>query len=94
MKKILPLVLFAMFFAVPVFAACPKTEKDVTVGAACSIQELNSSLVKNKSVKNNAMTESKRERNLRPIRLEGRKPSPDNSICIIGECLSKSLLEK
>lgn len=98
MKKIvIPLILSAVFLTTisfnSAYALC-SNKKEVTVGAACSIQELNKNLEKNKSAKINTTAESKRERNLRPVRLNGQKPVSENAVCLVGDCLYKSLLEK
>lgn len=98
MKKMkMPLVLLAAVFAVagfsiaPALAACSKSNETITTGSACSIQDLNN-LEKNTSVQEKLTTEPKREKDLRPIRLEGGMQKPQLDKCVLGTCIYKTLL--
>lgn len=93
MKKIFTklVVIFAVLCTMPVWS-CSR-EKGIVTGGACSIKELNS-LEKSRNPQEKVNLNSKRERNLRPVRLNPEIIKPGEGSCVFGMCLKKNLLEK
>lgn len=93
MKKILTTlaVIFAVLCAMPVWSC--SLEKGIITGGACSIKELNN-LEKSRNPQEKVNLNSKRERNLRPVRLNPNIMKQDGGYCVFGMCLKKNLLEK
>ena len=94
MKKIFltPVMLLLLIFAEPALACSQEKIGEVT-GSACSVKEL-MNLEKQKNANANVNQDSKRERELRPVRLVPQAPTKDSDKCLFGMCLMKSLLEK
>lgn len=93
MKKIFTasLVFCAILCGLPTLA-CSQEMTGIVTGEACSIQQLNN-LEKNNNIKETTSPNSKREKNLRPIRTNPEITMPEKT-CIIGNCLYRTLLEK
>lgn len=92
MKKIsLSLIMLAVLLSAPALA-CSKTN-ELTTGGACSIKELNN-LEKTGAVQSKLTTKPKGELNLRPLKIESEMQKPQNSVCLFGDCIYKTLLGK
>lgn len=95
MKEIFSIVVvfLVLFIAVPAFSSCPREEKAVVAGAACSIDELNS-VDRNGNLRENSKIVVVKERNLRPVKIHKEISPIEESGCFWGRCLSKQIFNK
>lgn len=94
MKKMIKalLVLGAIFFVMPAYAACSVKPSETMSGAACSIKDLQN-LEKTKNVQEKVLI-PEREKDLRPVRLNQETPKLNGDDCLFGNCLQKTLFGK
>jgi len=96
-KMGIPLVLsVALFVATNLYTAtalgsCPL--KELETGAACSMQDSdNINLEKNRTVQTKVNTETKGEKDLRPIKTQEEMLEAKGGICQYSSCIYKTLL--
>ena len=94
MKKMFTtLVVFCVaLFALPACGCSQENSANIT-GGACSIKELNN-LEKSKNQQMDIDSKSKVGIDLRPVRINPEIRKSEDSTCVFGKCLYKTILDK